>query len=158
MAYALAGSAESVHVAVFQMRTRPVRTIVTTPWSFAFTLSATALTVSAALIWPASKLTAIFASKTRLAEASALVAIAVRTTVIRATFYGAVNTSEPTFTHAFPSKTFPIYATLRTLIGHAVFASIAIIARARAITACSVARADGAFNTCRATADLARLA
>ena len=158
MAYALAGSAESFHVAVFQMRTRPVRTIVTTPWSFAFTLSATALTVSAALIWPASKLTAIFASKTRLAEASALVAIAVRTTVVRATFYGAINTSVSTFTHAFSSKAFPIYATLRALIGQAVFASIAILARARTITACSVTRAYGAFDACGATADLARLA
>ena len=158
MAYALAGSAESVHIAVFQMRARPVRTIVTTPWSFAFTLSATALAVSAALIWSASKLTAIFASKTRLAEASALVAIAVRTTVVRATFYGAINTSVSTFTHAFSSKAFPIYATLRALIGQAVFASIAILARARTITACSVTRAYGAFDACGATADLARLA
>lgn len=158
MAYALAGSAESVHIAVFQMRARPVRTIVPTPWSFAFTLSAAALAVSAALIWSASKLTAIFASKTRLAEASALVAIAVRTTVVRATFYGAINTSVSTFTHAFSSKAFPIYATLRALIGQAVFASIAILARARTITACSVTRAYGAFDTCGATADLARLA
>ena len=48
MAYALAGSAESVHIAVFQVCTRPVRAIVATPWRFAFTLSTTTLAVPAA--------------------------------------------------------------------------------------------------------------
>jgi len=158
MAYALAGPAESVHIAVFQVCTRPVRAIVATPWRFAFTLSTTALAVPAALIWPAGQLAAIFSGKTRLAEACALVAITVRATVVRATFDGAVNASETAFTHAFPSKAFPIHAALRTLIGHAVFASVTILARARSITACAVARANGAFDARRAAADLAGFA